>query len=136
MAQPWEGSTQCPPGQQGWTWPWPEHVLQPPQPTPTPGFRAFFPTKNYGFYIVKILLSFHLSARRAGVPTLRHSWWARLSGQDALPAADIPRFAGNLHIPGTSGQGSLGTSPPERSPWHPCMRGSKGRNKKVASPSL
>lgn len=59
MAQHQGGSsTQCPPGEQGWT---PGHGQStscrwqcPPQPTPKPGFRAFFfPTKNYGFYILK-----------------------------------------------------------------------------------
>lgn len=46
--------------------------------------------KIMDFTSLKMLLSFHLSACRAGVPTLRPSRWARLSGQNVLPAEDIP----------------------------------------------
>lgn len=124
---PWHSTGKAAPSVPLDTWPWPEHVLQmaaPFPPTPKPGFKAFSPSKNYGFYILKLLLCFHLSACRAGVPTLRPSSW--LSGQDALPAADIPQFAGNLHIPSTCGQGSLGTSLQERSLWHPLCEEREG----------
>lgn len=62
--------------------------------------------------------------------------WARLSGQEVLPAVDIPCFVGNLHIPSTVGKGPWAHLPCRGARGTPCLRGSKGRNKKVASPLL
>lgn len=52
------------------------------------GLFSLLKTMDFRFF--KIWLSFHLSARRAGVPALRPSTWAWLSSQDTLPAAGIP----------------------------------------------
>lgn len=128
------GSTQHPPGQWGWTQGHGQSMSCSTlsSPPPKPGFSVFFPIKKkksqfYIFLNFK-LLSSRPSAHRARALAPRPSTWARLSSQAVLAAADAPRSAGHRHVPGTCGQGSLGTSPSpsESSPYHP-LRGAGAR---------